>query len=71
MNTREWAAVACVVLVVLAAGRTAVKSEGNGRQSAGKEWSTVNGDLANSRFSTLSQINTQTVGHLAGAWISE
>ena len=47
----------------------ALRSE-DGRQPASKEWATVNGDLSNTRYSTLTQINPQTVGKLAGAWTS-
>ncbi|MEO8258208.1 MAG: PQQ-binding-like beta-propeller repeat protein [Acidobacteriota bacterium] len=47
----------------------AVRSE-DGRQPAAKEWATVNGDLSNTRYSTLTQIDPQTVGRLAGAWTS-
>lgn len=38
--------------------------------AAGRGWSTVMGDLAN-RYSTLDQIDTQTVARLGGAWMSE
>src|SRR5439155_2220464 len=60
-----------VVLGVLAAGAaTVVRSEDTGQQPAAKEWTTVNGDLANTRYSALTQINRQTVSTLAGAWTS-
>ena len=36
----------------------ALKSQ-DGRQPAAKEWATVNGDLSNTRYSTLTQINAQ------------
>lgn len=38
--------------------------------SGGRGWSTVMGDLGN-RYSTLDQINTQTVSRLGAAWMSE
>ena len=63
------------LVVLLAAGGLAIgapvalRSE-DGRQPAAKEWATVNGDLGNTRYSTLTQINPQTVGKLAGAWTS-
>ena len=47
----------------------ALRSE-DGRQPAAKEWAAVNGDLSNTRYSTLAQITPQTVGKLAGAWTS-
>jgi quinohemoprotein ethanol dehydrogenase len=40
------------------------------RSSSGAGWSTVMGDLAN-RYSTLDQINVQTVSRLGAAWMSE
>jgi len=60
-----------IAAAIAAAGGATVTSEDNGRQAAAKEWSTVSGDLANTRFSTLTQVNAQTVGRLRGAWISE
>ena len=63
------------LVVVLATGVLAIcspialRSE-DGRQPAAKEWAAVNGDLSNTRYSTLTQINPQTVGKLAGAWTS-
>ena len=38
--------------------------------SSGRGWSTVMGDLGN-RYSTLDQINTQSVSRLGAAWMSE
>ena len=40
------------------------------QQSAG-QWSTVGGDSANSRYSSLAQINSQNVTKLGAAWVSE
>jgi quinohemoprotein ethanol dehydrogenase len=63
------------ILIVLVSsaliGGASLKSEDAGRQPASKEWATVNGDLANTRYSMLDQINTRTIGGLAGAWTSE
>jgi quinohemoprotein ethanol dehydrogenase len=42
----------------------------NWREPAGAQWSSVGGDWHNSRYSTLSRINTQTVARLGGAWSS-
>jgi alcohol dehydrogenase (cytochrome c) len=61
------------LFVVVFTGLTAVglRSQSTASiQGAGKEWSTVTGDLSNTRFSTLSQINAQTVAKLGGAWTS-
>jgi PQQ-dependent dehydrogenase (methanol/ethanol family) len=57
-----------VLLVICSSA--GLKSDGTGQQPAAKEWSTVSGDLGNTRYSTLTQINPQTIGRLAGAWMS-
>lgn len=36
---------------------------------AGNEWTTYGGDYANTRYSTLDQINTRNVNKLKVAWI--
>ena len=46
----------------------AVHSQDSGRAPAGKEWSTVSGDLGNSRYTTLTQISRETLPRLRGAW---
>ena len=48
-----------------------LKSAEGDAQLASKEWATVSGDLGNTRYSTLTQINSQTIGRLAGAWTSK
>src|SRR5205085_2564628 len=40
------------------------------RKSAGKGWVTNGGDLTNQRYSTLTQINTDNVAKLKGAWMT-
>jgi len=40
-------------------------------QPSAAQWSTVGGDLGNSRYSSLAQINAQNVTKLGAAWISE
>jgi PQQ-dependent dehydrogenase (methanol/ethanol family) len=47
-----------------------LQSQNTGPQLASKEWATVSGDLGNTRYSTLTEINSQTVNRLAGAWVS-
>src|ERR1700722_14974411 len=42
----------------------------DGRLPASRNWPVVGGDWTNSRYSTLTQINTQTVKNLGGAWVS-
>jgi len=39
--------------------------------SAADQWSTVGGDLGNTRYSSLAQINSQNVTNLGAAWVSE
>ncbi len=56
------------VLAVLA--DAAIKTADSGSQPAGKEWPAVGGDLGNSRYSTLAQIDARTISKLSGAWTS-
>src|SRR5262245_30035898 len=56
-------AVALVVPVTVLVQSTSEPSRGQG-------WSTVMGDLGN-RYSTLEQINLQSVSRLGAAWMSE
>ena len=63
---RKWSRarlVACAIAVAAGVVLTA-------RSSAG-QWSTVGGDLGNTRYSSLAQINSQNVTKLGAAWISE
>src|SRR5262245_34931711 len=62
--------VGCVILALAVLPPLDVHSEGTGQQLASKEWSTVNGDLGNTRYSSLAQITRQTISTLAGAWMS-
>ena len=49
-------------LALVGAGSTAIAQSGN-------EWKTYGGDYANTRYSTLDQINTGNVSKLKVAWI--
>jgi PQQ enzyme repeat len=40
------------------------------RHPAKQEWPAVGGDWGDSRYSTLTQVNTQTVKNLGAAWVS-
>src|SRR5215831_8572481 len=40
------------------------------RKPAGAEWPLVGGDWANTRYSTLTQINTSNVKTLKGGWMA-
>src|SRR5262245_18535857 len=48
-----------------------VQSGSNGGTVAAKEWPTVGGEWGNSRHSALTQITTENVATLGGAWMSE
>ena len=65
---RAVALVAAVVLPVVSTVQSGAAQ--SGAPARGRGWSTVMGDLAN-RYSTLDQINTQTVSKLGAAWMSE
>jgi alcohol dehydrogenase (cytochrome c) len=60
------------VLLALGAALAAprLSSQNSGVQPAAKEWTTVSGDLGNTRYSTLTQIDAGTVSRLSGAWLS-
>lgn len=65
-NSQPRKAARILAVALLLAGGVALAAQlGKG------EWSTVGGDSGNSRYSPLSQINTQNVAKLGAAWISE
>lgn len=47
-----------------------VRTQSGGLSPAAKEWAAVSGDLGNTRYTTLTQINRDTLGKLKGAWQS-
>ena len=59
-----------VVLAVLAATTALVRTQEGGLPLAAKEWPAVSGDLGNTRYTTLTQINGDTLSKLKGAWQS-
>jgi quinohemoprotein ethanol dehydrogenase len=59
---------AAVVLAVAGFAYNAWQAPAHKITHAGKDWVTVHGDWANTRYSTLDQINTTTVKNLGGAW---
>ncbi len=61
---------ACTLAALLLADPYHVGAVPDAVPPAAREWSTVNGDIGNSRYSALAQINRQTVSRLAGAWTS-
>ena len=54
----------------ISAATIAVQSQDSGQKAASKEWPAVSGDLGNTRYSTLTQINKDTLAKLRGAWAS-
>jgi quinohemoprotein ethanol dehydrogenase len=56
------AIVSCAVLV---------RTQSNALSPAAKEWSAVSGDLGNTRYTALTQINRDTLSKLKGAWQTE
>jgi PQQ-dependent dehydrogenase (methanol/ethanol family) len=62
---------ATLVCVVALSVSVLVQSDGVGRTAASKEWPTVGGEWGNGRHSTLSQITTENVARLGGAWRSQ
>jgi alcohol dehydrogenase (cytochrome c) len=67
-STRLRAALLAAVFMTPAVG---AMQSGNGEAPAARDWTTVGGDWANSRYSTLAQINLQTVNRLGAAWVSK
>src|ERR1700681_2841868 len=71
MTHRDHLIIVSVVVGALAIGSPPVfKIEDAGLQLASREWATVSGDAGNTRYSTLTGINAQTIATLAGAWTS-
>ena len=57
-------------LAGIAMAAATLHSQDSGGGLAGREWSAVSGDLGNTRYSTLTQINKDTLAKLRGAWTS-
>ena len=71
MTVRKlWTGVLILAAVIATPIAVAVQSGSatDGRSFAGADWPFVGGDLANSRYSTLDQINTGTIGDLGAVW---
>src|SRR5215470_8543114 len=60
-----------VALLVLTAAAVVVRTQSSPLAPAAKEWPAVSGDLANSRYTTLTQISRDTLPKLKGAWQTE
>src|SRR5437867_6855025 len=61
---------AALVAAFLAPAVVPLRSQDDARALATKDWPTVGGDWGNTRYSTLIQINAQTVSKLGGAWMA-
>lgn len=57
-----------MAIAVLTPAGTAVQSRAAASAGAGRDWTYFGGDLNNSRYSSLSQINVQNVKTLGTAW---
>jgi quinohemoprotein ethanol dehydrogenase len=68
----RFVAVATLIAIVVAMQvAVSVQSGSNRGAVAAKEWPTVGGEWGNSRHSALTQITTETVAKLGGAWMSQ
>jgi PQQ-dependent dehydrogenase (methanol/ethanol family) len=68
----RFAAVAMLAATIVAMPvAVSVQSGSNGGAVATKEWPTVGGQWGNSRHSELTQITTENVAKLGGAWMSQ
>jgi glucose dehydrogenase len=70
-SSYRWILLIFVANVLVMPAVVAPQSVDDGHVSPSKEWPLVHGDWTNQRYSTLSQINTNTVKNLGGAWMSK
>jgi quinohemoprotein ethanol dehydrogenase len=67
----RWKSLTTMIFVLVAVPVIVFVQSGTGQQSGARsEWLAVGGDWNNSRFSNLTQITTQNVAKLGGAWMS-
>ena len=64
-----WYVLAVVLVGFLSA--PSVWPVGETSNYSGNDWTSPGGDKANTRYSTLTQINTGNIGQLGGAWSVE
>ena len=64
--SKGWKRIALLLTVTTAISSYA---QTNGTQSEGADWSTYNGDLAGTRFSPLTQVNTENVGNFLAVFV--
>ena len=60
-----------LVALAVVSGAVLVRTQSNALSPAAKEWPAVSGDLGNSRYTALTQINRDTLPKLKGAWQTE
>ena len=68
VRARTILAVVSVAALVLALGPSGSAQSEDGRTYGGADWPVIGGDWANSRYSTLDEIDTGNVGELGAAW---
>src|ERR1700722_9759391 len=65
------AATTCAVAVLTIGILKSATPEEHLPAAARQDWLQATGDLGNTRYSSLSQINTETVKNLGAAWVSD
>ena len=71
IHIRRTVSTLAVAVFIAAAATIAVRTQSTALSPAAKEWSAVSGDLGNTRYTTLTQINRDTLSKLKGAWQTE
>src|ERR1700682_135344 len=67
-----WVVVMAATLCILTVeGTRSATPDDSAKPPAKQNWLQATGDWGNTRYSDLSQINTQTVKNLSGGWVSE
>src|SRR5579862_8593466 len=68
-----WTVLVAIVVMISVVGvlKSATPDERVPATSNSQEWPQATGNLGNTRYSTLSQINKDTIKNLSGAWVSE
>jgi quinohemoprotein ethanol dehydrogenase len=62
---------AMLIAALAVVSAVSVESNENKHRSPANEWPLVHGDWTNERYSTLDQINMNTITKLGGAWVSK
>src|SRR6516164_6306636 len=60
-----------LVALALVSCAVLVRTQSNPLSPAAKEWPAVSGDLGNTRYTSLTQINRDSLAKLKGAWQTE